>query len=202
MRDEAERQSWLLSYGDMLTLLLCFFIVLFSASELREKKFRAAIGSLRAQLGFFPASTGVMPHEPGGKGKTMRKHDKLGIAGKEKAVRSVEVGKRISVDVAVEFAEGSADLGRPARELIAAAADRLLGLRNRIEIRGYASEAEAAKGADGWDLGWERALAVKAELVLRGIPDKRLRLASCSSQEERKEPRAEVLVVREFVGGE
>ena len=199
---EAERQPWLMSYSDMLTLLLCFFIVLFSASELREKKFRAAIGSLRAQLGFFPASTGFLPQRPGGKGKTLRKYDKLGIAGKEKSVRSVEVGRRISVDIAVEFIEGSAELGAPARELIAAAADKLLGLKNRIEVRGHVSQAETERGVDGWRLGWERAVAVKEELVRRGLPEGRLRLASCPFQEEGRGPRAEVLVVREFVGGE
>ena len=46
----------------------------------------------------------------------MRKHDKLGVAGKEKSVLSLEVGKRISVDAAVEFAEGSVELTGPARE--------------------------------------------------------------------------------------
>lgn len=202
MRPGTERQPWLISYADMLMLLLCFFVVLFSASDLREKKFRAAVGSLRAQLGFLPASTGFMPREPGGAGRTMRKHDKLGVAGKEKSVRSLEVGKRISVDAAVEFAEGSVELTGPARETIAAAADKLLGLKNRIEVRGHASEAEVARGLDGWKLGWERARAVADELVRRDISEKRLRLASCSSQEQRREPRAEILVVREFVGGE
>ena len=197
-----ERQPWLMSYGDMLTLLLCFFIVLFSASELREKKFRAAVGSLRAQLGFLPASTGFLPGEAGGTGRTMRKYDKLGVAGQEKSVRSLEVGRRISVDAAVQFTDGSAELTGPARGTIAAAADKLLGLRNRIEVRGHASESEVTGGLDGWKLGWERARAVADELVNRGIPEKRLRLVSCSSQEETRGPRTEILVVREFVGGE
>lgn len=43
--------SWALSYGDMMTLLLTFFILLVSFSTIELVKFRKAMGSLRGALG-------------------------------------------------------------------------------------------------------------------------------------------------------
>ena len=109
------------------------------------------------------------------------------------------MGKRISLDVAVQFAEGSAELSESAREIIAAAADKLVGLKNRIEVRGHASEAELEQDVDGWALGWARARAVGDELLQRDILEKRLRLASCSSVEEGTEPRVVEVWCEQFI---
>ena len=43
--------SWALSYGDMMTLLLTFFILIVSFSTVELIKFRKAMGSLRGALG-------------------------------------------------------------------------------------------------------------------------------------------------------
>jgi len=47
--DNAER--WLLTYADMITLLMAFFIMLYSMSQLDLKKFDAMTGAVQAQLG-------------------------------------------------------------------------------------------------------------------------------------------------------
>ena len=39
---------WLVTYADMVTLLLCFFVLLFSMSRVEMDKFRAVISSLQA----------------------------------------------------------------------------------------------------------------------------------------------------------
>ncbi|MEN6548399.1 MAG: flagellar motor protein MotB [Armatimonadia bacterium] len=52
--ENAER--WLLTYADMITLLMAFFIMLYSMSQLDIRKFAAVAGSVRAELG----GTGVL----------------------------------------------------------------------------------------------------------------------------------------------
>lgn len=49
-------ERWLLTYADMITLLMAFFIMLYSMSQLDLRKFAAVAGSVRAELG----GTGVM----------------------------------------------------------------------------------------------------------------------------------------------
>ncbi len=43
--------SWTMTFGDMMSLLLCFFILLFSMSEIEVEKFRLAAQSLSGAMG-------------------------------------------------------------------------------------------------------------------------------------------------------
>ncbi|MCD6460359.1 flagellar motor protein MotB [bacterium] len=42
---------WMTTYGDLMTLLLCFFVLLLSFSSIQQKEFDKAIGSLQGYLG-------------------------------------------------------------------------------------------------------------------------------------------------------
>ena len=58
--------SWTMTFGDMMSLLLCFFILLFSMSELEVEKFRLASQSLSSAMGGFVAEpveepVGILP---------------------------------------------------------------------------------------------------------------------------------------------
>ncbi len=57
--DDADEgaDDWLLTYGDLMTQLVCFFVLLMSFSIISNMKFRAAIASLQESLG----GTGVLP---------------------------------------------------------------------------------------------------------------------------------------------
>ena len=46
--DEEETQDWIMTYADLMTLLLVFFVLLFSISSLNMKRFKAAIASIQA----------------------------------------------------------------------------------------------------------------------------------------------------------
>lgn len=43
--------EWMATYGDMVTLLLCFFVLLFSFSEIDAQKFEAIMKSFQGSLG-------------------------------------------------------------------------------------------------------------------------------------------------------
>ena len=50
--DEGENEeTWLLTYVDMVSLLLALFVILFSFSSLDAKKFEQALNQIQASLG-------------------------------------------------------------------------------------------------------------------------------------------------------
>lgn len=54
--------AWMMTFGDMMSLLLTFFILLFSMSELETEKFRLAAASM--QEGFGTSTGQLLPGEP------------------------------------------------------------------------------------------------------------------------------------------
>jgi chemotaxis protein MotB len=65
--EAANEERWLLTYADMITLLLALFIVLFAVSTISSKKFEAlALGfkeSFAPNPGVLPSSNGVMQYD-------------------------------------------------------------------------------------------------------------------------------------------
>lgn len=61
-QESAGGGSWALSYGDMMTLLLTFFILIVSFSTVELIKFRKAMGSLRGALGVLMEQDGDAIH--------------------------------------------------------------------------------------------------------------------------------------------
>ncbi|MBM7613666.1 OmpA/MotB family protein [Alkaliphilus hydrothermalis] len=52
---------WMTTYGDMVTLLLCFFVLLFSFSEIDVQKFEAIISSFNGSIGILDSGKTVEP---------------------------------------------------------------------------------------------------------------------------------------------
>ena len=53
----------MVTFGDMMSLLLVFFIALVAMSEIKKDKFQQALESLRRAFGGFDAGIGTMPIE-------------------------------------------------------------------------------------------------------------------------------------------
>jgi len=51
--------GWIVTYGDMMTLLLTFFVLIVSFSSIQDVKFQKAIGSLRSALGVVKGASGA-----------------------------------------------------------------------------------------------------------------------------------------------
>ena len=46
--------AWLATFGDLMSLLLCFFVLLLSFSTMKKQDFEKAVGSLQGALGVLP----------------------------------------------------------------------------------------------------------------------------------------------------
>ncbi len=60
-RGESEAGSplWMTTFADMMTLLLCFFVLILAFSSVEQDKFKKAMGSLKGALGMLPSISGL-----------------------------------------------------------------------------------------------------------------------------------------------
>ena len=56
--------AWLTTYSDLVTLLLCFFVLLFSFSTVDAEKFRAIMSSFQGGTGVMDGGTVIDPPIP------------------------------------------------------------------------------------------------------------------------------------------
>lgn len=168
--------DWVLTYGDMMSLLLCFFILLASMSEMRkDEKTQAIVESIMEQfadpeqLAAFRANSmkaGMVPDAVKQKDPSNRKRAEAGgktLPGSKRRVETVREGLRHTVGGPVLFETGDATLTEDAKEAVKAIAQAMQGKRHMIEVRGYENPGElppTSRFKDTIDLAYARARAV------------------------------------------
>ena len=179
-RAEEGAPAWLVTYGDMITLVLCFFVLLFSISSLEQAQFEEAAGSLRKHLGYMPEhQTQIKTETVTDVAEPMRgfRWD-VPIIGRE--ARTVQItGNRVTIGGKVAFDEGDWRLKEEIKPILDRLADKLRGTRGRIEVRGHANKDEA-RGIDDMDLSYRRARAVRDYLIIRGVEARSFRVGGVS----------------------
>ena len=151
--------EWVVTYGDMMSLLLTFFIMLVSMSEVvAEQKYRAVLASLAEYLGH-PAA----PLSPSGQNFPLNslaeQRDTLGshtdehqgrgglrrqaLDGEDVRVFRNREGEPVPAGT-IHFPANSAELTAAGRLELAAIAQRLAGKPNKIDICGVARDSARA----------------------------------------------------------
>ena len=73
---EGGSPGWMTTYSDLVTLLLCFFVLLYSMSQLDIARFEAAAESFRNRVIFFDGSPSKIDFEQTGESATIREPNK------------------------------------------------------------------------------------------------------------------------------
>lgn len=193
---------WVLTYGDMMSLLLTFFILLAAMANFDEKDklFMAAMESIRkafgatGQSGYFPDKlidfksflvkfeTLAIPD----KKKNYGHSDEPGIDGKYYRVKKVRDGVELVVGGPIAFGRFSAELEPPMEALLAKFAKELQGKNNKLEIRGHSTNEPLpleSQYKDGLDLGYARARKVRDRLIELGLDPRAMRVSSAGPYE-------------------
>jgi chemotaxis protein MotB len=199
---EAGAPAWMVTYGDTMTLLLCFFVIIVSMSEIKEdQKFLDVLESLRVTFGGHPGAIRALPSDelptnalikqlreiilkPHKEKNSMA--DDEGVEGKKFRVTDVREGLEVVIGGKISFDRFSASLKPEARELIRQVAAVIRGYNTKIQVRGHATREplpEDALYADALDLSYERAKAVKRALVEDGIRPERIVIMPLSDTE-------------------
>ena len=204
--------EWVMTYGDMMSLLLTFFILLLSLSEIKkEDEWKAMVEEVKKSFGMQggggrlptdndPALTLVKILETVQSQQRREQNtantDDPGMSGRDQRVTTIRPGDYIPIGGMVTFEPGSADLSevakRKIRNLIEQEEFDIRGTNYIIELRGNAATAEtdllAGTGRDLWDLSYERAKAVMAFMVSDeiGLNPRQVRLISNADREPLK----------------
>jgi len=188
--DDENLERWLLTYADLITLLLAFFIVMYSMSQVDAKKFGKISEALSGVLRGGPVvkkkgnKSGTAP------GKGIIRIGQLMSVGemvksdlKEKgdsALVSIEMSERglvIHIMESALFKPGLAELEPRAQQILDLVAEHLKDVSNHIRIEGHTDNIpiNTNKYPSNWELSSARATEVVRYFVTNhAIPPSRI----------------------------
>lgn len=192
-------ERWLVTYADLITLLLAFFIVMYSMSKVDMKKFGAMTAAMNA---IFEGGGIALQGDTGvslGVEATAIPSDSESIAimrealdGLKRKVVDALVARELNevarvgmdprgvvltIDNGYLFAPGEAELRGDSRWLLARIADVLASMPVDVRVEGHTDNIPMAGGrfADNWDLSTARATSVLRDFIRDShIPPERL----------------------------
>jgi chemotaxis protein MotB len=221
--------EWVVTFGDMMSLLLTFFIMLVSMSEVKEqKRYQALVDSIRRRFGHSLSMASLTPGQlrprnsnlkhlatmgRARRANTMRGGDKVRAAvGDNPRVQTIRPGQQAALGGVVYFADQAVELTDANKRQLQMAAQAIGGKRQKIEIRGHTSRRQAASDqheADRWDLAYARCRKTMELLTELGIDPHRIRIAVAADNEpvyigtnpleQNKNSRVEVMMLNEWV---
>jgi len=197
--------GWLATFGDLMSLLLCFFVLLLSMSTMDAKKVKEALGSLAGALSVLEGGTQTeVSRERIQKATPIQKQEETtqtvnklsqaitefkqfskGGKGFNVTLNEGEEGFFIRLPADITFAPGSAEINNEDALLflkrIAIIIKQYLPKNVEIQIRGFTDNTPPPKDSpykDNWELSAARALAVLRILIENGVNPKQLSAAA------------------------
>ncbi len=196
--------EWVVTFGDMMSLLLTFFIMLVSLSEIKqEEKYQALVESIRKQLGHVSSRESTIPGPSKPRNSMVQQVANLARAkrqdlmqggqkveaptGESRTVQIVRPGSRTVVGTNVFFAEFEHELRALEKQKLADLGPKITGKPQKIEVRGHTTRKPLPAGsnyADHYDLAYQRARQVREYLVNElGVESYRVRMIAAGSDE-------------------
>lgn len=196
--ESVNHERWLVSYADLMTLLLAFFVVMYSIARMSEEDYKELTAQLSAAF-----TNGEAPHRPesdtlidlgGAAGETSpaeqvdtkeeeNAQQKLGdtIQQRLEGDNSVRVSGNeewleIELDSNLLFSSGGAQLRNEAKIPLAKIAEELAGSGFPLRIEGFTDNVpiKSRRYASNWELSFARASAVLRYLGSQGVAPQRM----------------------------
>lgn len=174
------QERWLLTYADLITLLLAFFIVMYSMSRIDAKKFGAMTSALTGALKGVDLAQRDRDLQgrlnTGGPLKTgelrlvqRQLAQKVGDAGMSSSISAdvTERGLVISVKDATLFEIGKADLNPEALAVLRVIGREISNVTNHVRVEGHTDPRpiNTPRFPSNWELSTSRATSVLRFLV-------------------------------------
>ena len=191
--------AWMATFADLVTLLMCFFVLLFAMSTTQQETYKELVKSLKSALGAqaVPESgtrEGLTMHAvPSEEPSESQQIDELGgmiekemeeivsevrelvlfnKLGGEVSVTKNEDGVVITMSDLLLFSAGGTQLSGKGLDILEKVASVLSKLAYHVKIKGHTDSAPISSTfyPSNWELSSARASTVVRLLVLNGVP--------------------------------
>jgi chemotaxis protein MotB len=202
--------EWIMSYADMITILMAFFVVMYSMAGQKDvKKEEAVMNSLRLWLG------GVQAPWPNLHSRGMATNKSHGGGPREGRAKIPAVARGLSVGGdALYFDANQPRLSDADKQHLRKAAESLAGKRHLVEIRGLAGTRPLPAGSpyhDQVDLTFAKCRQTRDYLVAQGIEPERIQMVLASAADSavtaddpqllNHDARVDIILLGRFVNG-
>lgn len=189
MEEEAKVPAWLVTFSDLMTLLLTFFVLLLSMSIIDEEKKLIALGSIRNTFGFVEGHNVQEREESANiQQEGLYKKEDIKDLQFEEATQAVRSNEELTfmrnrdvysvhIDPKILFQRGSSVLLEDAKRYLRSVLPVIMATKHPIKILGNATtlfdefgEKSGKTTIDLWRLSLYRAMAVYTMLHEEGIP--------------------------------
>src|SRR6056297_1301475 len=199
--DDDTDSNWMTTFSDMMTLLMTFFVLLYSMSTIDAQKFKAAVSSLRENMGILSGGR-TMTEQPmvesGSMGSeiTPSPHQNLTVARQEiqQYVQEKNLQDRVNMEMTqrglvvrftgqILFEVGEAEIRNEGRDVLDKVATVLKEMPNNVMIEGHTDNLpiDTEEFPTNWELSTARATEViKYFIEDPGINPERLSAAGYS----------------------
>ncbi len=196
--EHANHEAWAIPYGDLVTLLLAFFVVMYSISSVNDGKYRVVADSLNAAFHGEPTTTlpiaigdpaattvaaPVVQLPPDVKTMALRQLADQATEALSPLIMQglvdVQMGEgfvEIAIRSDILFTSGAARLAAEAQGAIRMLGEALRAFPNSIQVEGHTDNVPVSGGAfiSNWELSAARAASVVHMLIDSGVDARRL----------------------------
>ncbi|NLZ93495.1 MAG: OmpA family protein [Firmicutes bacterium] len=176
--DKNSSPEWMLTYSDMVTLLLAFFILMYAYSIVDVQRFQAALSSIQVSLGggegvldkspFLSDPEGVTPNAPSQREEIIRTYEAvrqyLEMQGLEGYIspRLEERGVILEIENSILFDPGRADIKAEAKKILQKVTGIIKSVPNQIIVEGHTDNVpmNTQRYPSNWELSVDRAVRV------------------------------------------
>lgn len=225
--DEDSSGSWLQTYGDLMSLLLCFFILIVSFSNTEIVKLRKAFTSLHGALGVMPQHAIIPPANQKpmpdlndyqrmiimktlqGLTKFLYENDIY----EEVGIELTSKGIRLRISSPLLFELGGADLKSEIRPVLSKLAELTKSWPSQIRIEGHTDDLpiHTSQYPSNWELSSDRAMRVlkyfedqgsdPSKLAAVGYAEHHPLVPNDSAENRAKNRRVEIFIEHDDGGG-
>lgn len=177
-REEEDKEEfdqwWIFSYGDLVTLLLVFFILLYSFCKPDVEKFESVAESFKPVP---PGSPFFLEGDPSVLEQLVQQIEASELS-EEVIVTSDREGVRVTFRASALFESGSATLTAEAEQRLRTFVSFLFGLPNPVVVEGHSDDQPIGTGRfpSNWELSGARAGAVTRFFEAQGVSGERMKV--------------------------